>query len=201
MTSAHLLSTLAEARAHTEACVLCFLERRQVTRYLTGVAADGVNNVPLRRKLAARGGYCAPHSAEFAALASPLSAAVLLEAFVKERLERAASGKRPVRLRCEACEVGVKARDGFIKTVERNRNSLEVRTSLLQSNLCLDHVERLCRFLPSDVRGAFTAQHDGLLHDLEEVIRKHDYRFQGEGVTDAEKASVKKALTLLGFVD
>lgn len=198
MTPSYLLHDLEEAEDQTEGCILCFLERRQVTRYLGGVAGDGVNNIPLRQKLAARGGYCATHSADFAALASPLSAAILLESFLQERLERAGRGKPPVTLRCEACEVGATARQTYAKTIRRNRRSPDVQTVLLNGKLCLDHLELLCRFLPAEVRNTLVAQHDDLLQNLAELIRKHDYRFQGETVNQAEKRSVKDALIVLG---
>ena len=198
MAPSYLLHDLEDALNQTEGCLLCFLERRQVARYLGGVAADGVNNIPLRQKLTARGGYCAPHSAEFARLASPLSAAILLAAFVTERLERAAQGKRLVPLRCEACEVGVKTRQSYVKSVAKNGKSPEVQKILLDGNLCLDHLEPLCRRLPADARDALAAQNDKLLKNLAELVRKHDYRFQAETITEAEKGSVKDALGLLG---
>ena len=194
----YLLHDLEDALNQTEGCILCFLERRQVARYLGGVAADGVNNIPLRQKLTLRGGYCAPHSAEFAAMASPLSAAILLAAFVTERLERAAQGKRPTPLRCEACEVGAKTRQSYVKSVAKNGKSPEVQKILLDGNLCLNHLEPLCRHLPAGVRDALVAQNDKLLKNLAELVRKHDYRFQAETITEAEKGSVKDALRLLG---
>ncbi len=198
MTPSYLLHDLEGASEKTQDCILCFLERRQVARYLTGVANDGVNNVPLRQKLALRGGYCAAHSAEFAALASPLSAAILLNAFITDRLKRAANGKRPVPLRCEACEVGVKTRQSYVKSVGKNGKSPEVQKILLDGNLCLDHLELLCRRLPAGLRSALVAQRDDLLQHMAELIRKYDYRFQDETITEAEKRSIKAALSLLG---
>ena len=198
MTPNYLLHDLEDASKQTEGCILCFLERRQVSRYLEGVAADGVNNIPLRQKLSSRGGYCAPHSAAFAALASPLSAAILLESFVTLRLGRAAQGKRPVPLRCEACEVGVKTRQSYVKSVARNRAAPELHKVLLAGNLCLDHLELLCKNLSAEVRNALVAQNDGLLQNLAELVRKYDYRFQNETITDEEKRSIKTALRLLG---
>ena len=160
MTPSYLLHDFKEAEERTEGCILCFLERRQVMRYLGGVASDGVNNIPLRQKLAARGGYCAAHSADFAALASPLSAAILLESFLQERLERAGQGKRPVTLRCEACEVGATARQTYAKTIRRNHSSPDVQTVLLNGKLCLDHLELLCRFLPVEATSPPAHIHD-----------------------------------------
>ena len=198
MTPDYLLRELTAANDKAEGCSLCWLERRQVTRYLTGVANDGVNNVPLRQKLAERGGYCAPHCRNFAEIANPLSGAILLEAFLSLRLKRSHQGKRPVKLRCEACEAAEKTRETFRKNIKQHRKSEEVQGALVEADLCLTHLELACQVLPEAARTRLVAQHDGLKKNLAELIRKHDYRFTDETITEEEKKSIAGALELFG---
>lgn len=175
-------------------CALCWLESRQVSRYLQGVANDGVNNIPLRLKLEKRGGYCAEHLAQFVALASPLPSAILLDAFLKIRLRNAAAGKKPITPDCEACEVKANTRHSLAKNIKRRKREEAVLERLVAAQLCLEHVELACRALPEQARAPLIAQHDELLGHLREVIRKHDYRFSDEVMTAEEKESIRKGL-------
>lgn len=196
MTPHFLLNELQEAAAKAEGCLFCWLESHQVDRYLTGVANDGVNNIPLRQKLAARGGYCAFHCARFAELASPLPTAILLESFLKQRLTNAEKGKRPTKINCEACEVAQKTQQTFAKNVRQHRKSPEIQELLLQTGFCLDHLELVCQQLPDTVRQGLISKHDDLRRNLAELIRKHDYRFTDETISEAEKGSLPDALAL-----
>ncbi len=192
-----LLHQLQEAKEATASCPLCWLETRQVSRYLQGVANDGVNNVPLRLKLAERGGYCAAHSRDFAELASPLSAAILLESFLQLRLKRAAQGKRPLQLRCEACEVAAKTRETLRRNLKRHQNLSSIQDFLLNVPLCLTHTELLGSVMPASTRARMLARQDKLLADLAELIRKFDYRFVHESRTPDEVQSIQRALDIL----
>jgi hypothetical protein len=192
-----LLHQLEQANQQ-EGCLLCVLERQQIERYLEGVANDGVNNIPLRKKLLQRGGYCAAHSAVFAALASPLSAAILLESFVVQRLDNAAAGKRPLQVNCEACEVGQNARASFARSIQRHRKSSELQEQLLKSELCLSHLELVCQAMPEPLRTQLVARHATLRQNLQELIRKYDYRFSHEKISEEEIGSIKAVVRLLG---
>lgn len=192
---AAFLHRLAQAAEVTDGCLLCWLEGYQVERYLTGVASDGVNNIPLRLKLARRGGYCAPHTRAFARIANPLSGAILLESFLKQRLTSAGAGNRPTRLDCEACEIATKARRNLAKNIKRHRSNAALQTRLGEARLCLEHIELACRALPLAARQAIIQRHDALRGHLAEVIRKHDYRVT-EAMTEDEKQSIARALEL-----
>ena len=185
---------LDEALDAAEGCALCWLESRQVSRYLQGVANDGVNNIPLRLKLEKRGGYCGAHLAQFVGLASPLSSAILVDAFLKLRLRNAAAGKKPITPDCEACEVKLKTRRSLAKNIKRRKREDELLKRVQTARLCLEHLELACRELPSNSRDILVAKHDGLLEHLSEVIRKHDYRFSDETMSEEETGSIKKGL-------
>jgi hypothetical protein len=193
-----LLHQLRQGHTENANCALCGLEEVQVRRYLEGVGNDGVNNIPLRQRLARLGGYCPAHCEQFSRLTHLLSVAILLEDFVKARLERARAGKRPIPIRCEACDVALKARAAFQDAVRRHRRTDLLHETLLAMPLCLTHLEIVCRFVPPEVRVQLVARHDALLKDLAEVVRKHDYRFTHEPMSPQETGSVPAALRLLG---
>ena len=184
----------AYVHAHHENCVFCYLEQSQVTRYLTGVANDGVNNIPLRVRLQKRGGYCATHNQQFATVANVLSSAILFDAFTTMHLERAAAGKRPLRVDCEACEVKTTTRTNFMTSLKAYRKSNDVQAFIQNTPLCLTHVTLVCRYMPPAVRQTIIARHAPLRRDLQELIRKHDYRFSDETISEKEAQSVKHIL-------
>lgn len=192
-----LLRQLQEGHTENTTCALCGLEEMQVRRYLEGVGNDGVNNIPLRQRLTRLGGYCPAHCEQFSRLTHVLSVAILLEDFVKARLERARAGKRPIPIRCEACDVAKRARSAVQDALKRHRKVELLHNRLLAIPLCLSHLEIVCRLAPPEVRQQLVARHDPLLNDLAEVIRKHDYRFTHEAISPQESASVQTALRLL----
>jgi hypothetical protein len=178
-------------------CLLCAYEKHQARRYLLGIANDGINDPPLRVRLRNKGGFCGRHTEEFVEEARVLSSAILLEAMLSYRLERARFGKRPVTVNCEACEVEEKTRDNLAKTIKRSRGDKTLLDYLFQSELCMGHLELICQQLPEQERYHFVDKHYQLIQNLSEVIRKHDYRFVSEGISEEETQSIKQALDLL----
>jgi hypothetical protein len=178
-------------------CLFCVYEQYQARRYLEGIANDGINDPPLRIRLRNKGGFCERHTGEFVEEARVLSSAILLEAMLSYRLERARFGKRPVVVNCEACEVEMKTRDNLAKSIRRSRDDTTLLDHLFQAELCVGHLELVCHQLPESLRHRFVNKHYQLLQNLAEVIRKHDYRFVSEGISEEETQSIKEALNLL----
>jgi hypothetical protein len=190
-----LLHSLQDLNA--TGCLLCTYERHQARRYLLGIANDGINDPPLRIRLRNKGGFCGRHTEEFIEQARVLSSAILLEAMLSHRLERARFGKRPVTVKCEACEVELKTRDNVAKSIKRSRDDVALLEFLFQGEVCVGHLELICQQLPEPSRHRFIDKHFQLMQNLSEVIRKHDYRFVSEGINEEETQSIKQALNLL----
>ncbi len=196
--SLSLIYDLETAVAQREGCALCWLERRQVSRYLEGVSNDGVNNIPLRIRLAKKGGYCSEHSQQFAEIAHALSSAILLESFLKQKLENAEKGRRPLQISCEACEIKADNRKSFAQSLQRSNKKPEIQALLLKARLCATHLQIASHRAPPLFAAQLTAEHDELMHNLSEFVRKYDYRVAGKELhTEEEKQSIKRALALL----
>lgn len=190
-----LLHSLQDLKA--TGCLLCAYEKYQARRYLLGIANDGINDPPLRIRLRNKGGFCGRHTEEFVEEARVLSSAILLEAMLSYRLERARFGKRSVIVDCEACEVETKTRDNLARSIKRSRDDKALLDYLFQGELCVGHLELVCQQLPEQARYRFVDKHYQLMQNLAEVIRKHDYRFVSEGINEEETQSIKQALNLL----
>ncbi len=193
----HSLQDLTASILNKGSCLFCAYEKHQARRYLLGIANDGINDPPLRIRLRNKGGFCGGHTEEFVEEARVLSSAILLEAMLSYRLERARFGKRPVVIDCEACEVERKTRDNLAKSMKRSRDDKAFLEYVFQAELCVSHLELVCQQLPEPLRHRFVDKHYQLLQNLSEVIRKHDYRFVSEGINEEETQSIKQALNLL----
>jgi hypothetical protein len=193
--SSALLHSLKDLNA--TGCLLCAYECHQARRYLLGIANDGINDPPLRIRLRNKGGFCGRHTEEFVEEARVLSSAILLEAMLSHRLERVRFGKRPIVVKCEACEIELKTRDNLAKSIKRSREEKSFIDFLFQSEVCAGHLELVCQQLPEQARHRFVDKYSQLMQNLAEVIRKHDYRFVSEGIKEEETQSIKEALNLL----
>ncbi|MGL4609168.1 MAG: DUF6062 family protein [Trueperaceae bacterium] len=198
MSLLHSLQDLNASAVTNTGCLFCAYEHHQARRYLLGIANDGINDPPLRMQLSNKGGFCARHTKEFVEEARVLSSAILLEAMLSHRLERSRAGKRSIVVECEACKIERKTRDNLVKSVRRGREDKAFLEYLRQGELCAGHLELVCQQLPENTRQPFVDKHKQLLQQLAEVIRKHDYRFVSEGISEEETQSIKETLKLLG---
>lgn len=188
----HLLHSLADLK--TSECHFCAYEQHQSKRYLEGIANDGVNDPPLRRRLRHKGGFCQRHLKVFASQARILSSAILLEDLLNHHLERARLGKAPRPVNCEACQTEQITREHLAKTIRRTKDDPTVVYLLLKQDLCMTHLELVTQQLHERQRYAFLDKYQQLLNNLSEVIRKHDYRFVSEGISEEETWSVSAAI-------
>ena len=194
MMSDWLLRQIEIGSEASSVCALCGLEKHAARRYLEGVANDGVNNIPLRQRLARKGGYCGRHYEVFVEEAHLLSSAILLEDFLERRLGNALAG-RTTRITCEACEAEADMRRAVRTGLKRSRKDTKLHKALERTPLCLTHLELVCAALPKEARERLVERHRDLRARLAEVVRKHDYRFSGS-VTKEEARSVREALAL-----
>jgi hypothetical protein len=183
------------------ACAVCCLVRRSVARSLRAFFAEFVNDPQAREKLRRARGFCAEHTALLATLGDALAVAILysdLARLTRERWQEGFAGKasggrkglrldwrREATLPCPACQDAqeAEARYGSALAVglrdERVWKALEAGCGL-----CVAHVEQvLARALPAHaarLRQLEAGKLAALEAELDEIVRKNDYRFRGE---------------------
>lgn len=165
----------------------------RAARYLRGIAQDGVNDIPLRQRLRRAGGYCQRHAVMFAENSLLLPTAILLQDLLQTRLARIANGeKRPIV--CKACQVEAAYAKQIIRFVKRHRKKLEVQAQILALPWCFAHLEALAHVLPTPMRTQLVDRFAETDAQLGEVIRKHDYRFTDETISEQERDSMRVVL-------
>jgi hypothetical protein len=202
------------------ACPLCVLvdkiERRAVDLFLY----DQVNDISRRDTLRASRGLCLQHSAMLAEGRSALGIAILsrdiLRAMTAE-LESGDGGSSWLGLRgspgarladrvgpqapCPMCAERPRIEAPLIAGLLQNIGDPAFATAFDESaGLCRVHLAATLRAADAAGARALAARQAAIWRRLElvldELIRKHDYRFQGEQPNDEERDAWRRALEL-----
>lgn len=212
-----LIEALREA-----ACPLCVLVERIERRAVDLFLYDQVNDIPRREALRASRGLCVPHTAMLAQGRSALGVAIvsrdILRAMAAELEAGAPGGLGWLRERLgagagAALAARIEPQRGCPMCAERPRIEEPLIAGLLQNladptfgaafdashGLCRVHLAAALRAADSE-RARLLAERQAALWrrleaDLDEFIRKHDYRFQGE-VFETERDVWRRALHL-----
>lgn len=197
-------------------CPACHGANRAAWRYIDGLLWESVNDPETRARLRASHGFCRRHAFMALSIASQqgdsLGMAILYEDFLrniraevlevlgpKRRRERATS-LRPGQA-CIICESARGAAGNYLAILAAAEEGTEPWEAIRrpERGLCLPHLELGFRSHRSRAERGRLA--DAFLHgeaelraNLKELIRKHDYRFRDEGITDEERASWVRAV-------
>jgi hypothetical protein len=205
-------------------CPVCRLASEAVDAYLTAVCYEQVNDLDLRAQLREAGGFCRVHAHRFlrqrlGQLASaivyrdvlntargrirdhaPGRAGPFLGGLLGRRAPRngIATGGAP---NCPACAALAEAEERHVGTLRSRITDPDVLGKYRAGDgLCLPHLDRA---LDGDGEGprlltdAAVESLGTLVAELDEYIRKHDYRFQDEtlaGQEDVPGRAIERAV-------
>jgi hypothetical protein len=201
-------------------CVVCRLALRSVGRWLRSMAYDQVNDVQLRTELREARGFCNPHAHRWLREArSVLGTSIVYRDLLTAALRDldSVSPKRGRLLNafraaergggCPACRTQREAEARYL-TALATLVSAEPGVLDGSDGLCVLHARAAVRtgrpgaeHIVQHTRSAI----ERLLSQLDEVIRKEDYRYRHEPRTDDERTApgraVARAAGLDGLVD
>jgi len=198
-------------------CAVCRLTQRSVARLLRSVAYEQVNDLSLRATLRKRGGFCNTHAHQWlrearSVLGTALIYKDVLQTALRELESTGNNGQRGGLLRgllgsaptdadvpCPACDGQLEAESRYVDALLALLKSDTVVATELDSSdgLCRRHTQSAVRtggeVAEPVARRARQAIND-LVEQLDEVIRKEDYRFRHEPRTDAERTAPARAI-------
>ena len=210
---------LLEALTET-GCPICFLAARSTSRHIETYCRDSVTDVPVRDRIRAANGYCTRHAHEFLEKQDALAAAITYSDVLKKLIaladqlaNRAKSPSITGRLRrlfkkpgptgdtflptsqCPACKEQALAEQRYVTGLVAHLGEQSVREAFKASRgLCLVHLPNAMTLAQDDqlliLIGVQIAAWTELKDHMNEVVRKADYRFMSEGITDDEKSSL-----------
>jgi hypothetical protein len=195
-------------------CAVCHLMHRAVGRYLKSLAYEQVNDIELRAELRAARGFCLAHAQRWVrdtgnVLGTALIYRDAITAAVRDLESPPSRGlfgsRTPREAPCVACRAEVDAQDRYLDALVEGLSQSGLLAALAKSDgLCLPHTRRAVersgkRAEPLSLRAREVAEQ--LLVELDEVIRKEDYRYTHEERTDAEKTAGRRAVAWTAGLD
>lgn len=207
----NLLESLAEP-----GCGLCRLGHKAIDRFFDNMLYEYVNDPGTQEMMTAAHGLCASHSELLLGYRGALGVAILYNAVLR-RLETELppqdSDSTPARrffagradapsipsAPCPACVTRDEAALRAIREFDAHCTEPELVAAWQSGDgFCLPHLNQALSKMGRPAQALVVARQREvwarLRVDLEEFIRKNDYRFQGEDFTDGERRSWQDAV-------
>jgi hypothetical protein len=202
-------------------CPVCRLSTESVDAYLTSVCYEQVNDLDLREQLRSAGGFCRAHAERFLHQRfGQLAAAIVYRDVLNTARKRLKGGARHGRSRlaafidaslgrrehrdvppCPGCEAESEAEQRYLGVLRKRLTDPAVRAKYVAGDgLCLPHIDQ---GLQSDDAGAQALEEAAvemlgtIVGQLDEYIKKHDYRFTTpvwNGGEDTPERAVERAV-------
>lgn len=184
-------------------CPICVLVARAVASNIESLIRECVLDVRTREAIRASRGFCGEHTEQVIAAAPVLPLAIITEDLARLALEDLppAKGRRKAvrRAECPVCVAREAAANRYVGALAHHLVEPACRERLAGSKgLCSGHFETVFEAASGDGRAILVevtrAQLERLRGELQEVIRKSDYRYADEPWTDDERdAAVRGA--------
>lgn len=204
-------------------CPLCRLSHKAEQAYINSLNYERVLDLNTRDALKASRGLCARHSRDWEVLqGSALGIAIVYRVTVLDLLrdtdpakikpqgmfKRGISpddiaGKLEAHGPCLACDIGEGTVQRFTGLLLQDLHDANVQELLVScGGLCLPHLRgALSHRIKSSAADILIDLHrqawQHIMGELEEFIRKNDYRFQDEKLTEAEGSSWSRVLDMI----
>jgi Family of unknown function (DUF6062) len=201
-----------DALGHAAGCAVCHLALRSVKRQIRSIAYEQVNDLDLRAQLRRAHGFCNAHAHQWLREArNVLGTALIYRDVLRASADELESGatRRGGLLQglfsaereaaCPVCEAQRNAESRYVSAlVGLMAADSAVRTRFEASaGLCRLHVLAALRIGGPGAEAivVHTRQRiEALVAELDEVIRKEDYRFRHEPRTEGEKSAPSRAI-------
>jgi hypothetical protein len=197
-------------------CVVCGLGLRSVARALSSIAYEQVNDVTLREGLRRSHGFCNEHAFQWLREVGNVLGTALIYRDVLVYSLNEIQTMRPGRLRslvrpssavaCPACRAQAEAETRYTQALLAVvAEDAAARGTFSDSDgVCRRHALLAARLGGSGATLVLQRTREvaaSLLADLEEVIRKEDYRFRHEPRTAAERTAPARAVAWAAGAD
>jgi len=182
--------------AASHVCPICTLEQRSVERQLRAFFAEFVNDPAARAQFRKSRGFCIHHTSLILELGDALAISILY-ADLAERTQ-ATWQTSPTRRfltsnpnpgipwsPCHACAAQMEASARYTQALAAGLERPEVWAGVeADERLCLDHITGILNVAKPAIKKRFqdleSSRLAQLQAEMEEFIRKNDYRFRGE---------------------
>ena len=199
-------------------CPICHIGQASGRKHLDTLLYESVNDPGIRRQLESSLGFCYYHSRELLTFpGNRLGVGLIEQHMLKTALGQLQQNPNPLRRTlfpkrderrkpemapCPACLQAEAAETRAIKDMlEYLVDDLD-QSLTKAGGLCLNHLQQaLLTCKNQEVYATLLRLHELIWQEqielLDEFIRKHDYRFRHEGISEAEGAAVERSINIL----
>ena len=169
-------------------CPICFLVQKSEYKYMNTLFYEFVNDPGVRRRLRKSYGFCTKHAQLAKKMDNHLGVAIIYQDICSTIIEKMEEEKEIPSLgeRCSLCELADEVEKDYLQIFIENFSHKNFQDHYRQSfGLCMHHfLVVYSRLSGQGEKDTFKQyQMDSLRKyssELEEFIRKHDYRFSNE---------------------
>ncbi len=183
-------------------CPVCRLAEEAVEAAQRSLLHENVNDPGVRAGLARSGGFCREHAWRLRQHRDLLGVAILHRDLVS-RFRDGLAPNGPARSRCPACTERDETARAAIGILAQGFSDPEIRRRFEASDgLCRDHFEwarAAWGARPAGLEAAQAACLARLVGQLDELIRKHDYRFSDEPVGEEGDSALRGIAAVSGL--
>ncbi|TVP96638.1 MAG: hypothetical protein EA374_00890 [Acholeplasmatales bacterium] len=193
---------------HGHTCPLCAVIERSLKTQIGHILYESVNDGILRSRYIEKDGFCHRHGKLMRAVGDPLAHAILYGHLLKMRLSSWQKPRpKPLKQGCLLCVRETEIETHVISAFTHCLKADDFLTAYRNNGLvCQDHFHQIAlnpaRRAHAEVLEGFKRvtldKYAQLLHHLEELARKHDYRYADEPRTQAERVAWQEIVDLLG---
>ncbi len=203
-----------------EGCPICHYGRQSGRKYLDGVMYESVNDFGLRQRLIKNMGFCEFHSQEMLTFpGAKLGAAIIEQAMLKEalrRMEATSPGRNsffsrgsksdpshsaPDRNTCPACLHEQASERRAIEDLLTHWDDDWAGLLEESGGMCFNHLVLALHLAPKATAKTLKQMHERqwreLIARLDEFIRKQDYRFRQEVISEEEGVASRRTIAIL----
>lgn len=184
-------------------CPLCLMREKWANEFIDAFLYEGVNDKNFRKIIRDNGGICRRHAYDMMAQGDPLAHAILYNDLIGDYLKNIDQKKKKGCLVCskeeEADTIMYKT---FMEYFSEDKDFYN-KFAETKSCICRPHLKELKSMFKKNkalIDGLYEVQIENLKvakEHLEEIMRKHDYRYNNEQLTEDERLAWKRAVKLM----
>lgn len=184
-------------------CPICLMRQKWASEFIDIFLYEGVNDKGFRKIIKSNGGFCRRHAYDMMAHGDPLAHSILYSDLIGDYLEDIDKKKKQGCLMCSKEKEADKVMYQAFMEYFTQDEAFYKKFSDTKSCICRPHLKELKKMFKKNktqINGLYEVQIENLKiakEHLDEIVRKHDYRFKNEQLTDDERLAWQRAVKLM----
>lgn len=184
-------------------CPICLMRKKWAHEFVDAFLYEGVNDRSFRKIIRDNGGFCRRHAYDMMAQGDPLAHSILYSDLIGDYLKNIDAKKKKGCLMCDKEQEADKIMYRAFMEYFINDEPFRQKIADTKCCICRPHLKELKDVFGRNknaLKDLYAVQIDNLTRakeHLDEIVRKHDYRYTDEPLTEPERLAWKRAVKLM----